>query len=65
MYWAWSAGTIPTLYTVNKKGENAILADSLFQTPHQLNPNVPVALSNLVMESSPPTPASARPTWNR
>ena len=51
MYWCLVGRTIPTLYTVNKKGENAILADSLFQTPHQLNPNVPVALSNLVMES--------------
>ena len=51
MYWALVGRTVPTLYTVNKKGENSLLSDSLFDTPQQLNPKVPAALSNLVMES--------------
>ena len=41
---------IPTLYTVNKKGENSFLVDERFKTPQDLNPKVPNALSNLVME---------------
>ena len=41
---------IPTLYTVNKKGENSFLLDTRIDTPQDLNPRVPPALSNLVME---------------
>ena len=51
LYWALVGRTIPTLYTVNKKGDNSFLAVDLIETPGQLNPRVPVALSNLVMES--------------
>ena len=51
LYWALVGKTIPTLYTVNKKGDNSFLAVDLIETPAQLNPRVPVALSNLVMES--------------
>jgi serine/threonine-protein kinase len=51
LYWALVGKTIPTLYTVNKKGDNSFLAVDMIQTPGQLNPRVPVALSNLVMES--------------
>jgi serine/threonine protein kinase len=51
LYWALVGKTIPTLYTVNKKGDNSFLAVDLIETPVQLNPKVPVALSNLVMES--------------
>ena len=50
LYWALTGRHIPTLYTVNKKGENSFLLDSKFDTPQDLNNRVPPALSNLVME---------------
>ncbi len=51
MYWALCGKTIPTLYTVNKKGDNSLLSHELMQTPADLNPTVPPAApSNLVME---------------
>ena len=50
LYWALTNKPIPTLYTVNKKGENSFLLDSKIDTPQQLNPRVPPALSNMVME---------------
>jgi eukaryotic-like serine/threonine-protein kinase len=50
IYWTLTGRTIPTLYTVNKKGENSFLVDDRIDTPQKLNPRVPPALSNLVME---------------
>ena len=50
LYWTLTNRHIPTLYTVNKKGENSFLLDSTFDTPQALNPRVPTPLSNLVME---------------
>jgi len=50
MYWALTGRHIPTLYTVNKKGENSFLLDARIDTPQDLNPAVPTAISNLVME---------------
>jgi serine/threonine-protein kinase len=50
LYWALTGRHIPTLYTVNKKGENSFLLDTRIDTPQDLNPKVPNALSNLVME---------------
>jgi serine/threonine-protein kinase len=50
LYWATTGKVIPTLYTVNKKGDNSFLLDTRIQTPQDLNPRVPTALSNLVME---------------
>lgn len=50
LYWASTRRHIPTLYTVNKKGENSFLLDARIDTPQDLNPRVPAALSNLVME---------------
>ncbi len=50
LYWAITGSHIPTLYTVNKKGENSFLVHERFKTPQELNPKVPNALSNLVME---------------
>ena len=50
LYWNLTAKVIPTLYTVNKKGDNSFLLDSKIDTPMDLNPRVPPALSNLVME---------------
>jgi len=50
LYWALTAKHIPTAYTVNKKGENSFLLDTRIDTPQDLNPKVPGALSNLVME---------------
>jgi serine/threonine protein kinase len=50
LYWSLTGKHIPTLYTVNKKGENSFLLDTRIDTPQDLNPRVPNALSNLVME---------------
>jgi serine/threonine-protein kinase len=50
LYWAVTGKVIPTLYTVNKKGDNSFLLDARIDTPLDLNPKVPQAISNLVME---------------
>jgi len=50
LYWVLTGRHIPTLYTVNKKGENSLLLDTLFDSPRDINPKVPVPLSNLVIE---------------
>lgn len=50
MYWVLTKKHIPTLYTVNKKGENSFLLDTRIDSPQDLNPKVPTALSNLVLE---------------
>lgn len=50
LYWAVAGKHIPTLYTVNRKGDNSFLLDARIDTPKDLNPNVPLALSNLIME---------------
>jgi len=51
LYWATTGKVIPTLYTVNKKGENSFLMDTRIDTPQDLNPKVPLALSKLVMDA--------------
>jgi serine/threonine-protein kinase len=50
MYWVLTGRHIPTLYTVNKKGENSFLLDTRIESPQDLNPKVPTGLSNLVLE---------------
>jgi hypothetical protein len=50
LYWVLTKKHIPTLYTVNKKGENSFLLDTRIDSPMDLNPRVPPALSNLAME---------------
>lgn len=50
LYWALTGKNIPTLYTVNKKGENSFLVDDRISTPADMNPRVPPAVNNLVME---------------
>jgi serine/threonine-protein kinase len=50
LYWALTMKVIPTLYTVNKKGENSFLLDTRIDSPQDLNPKIPPAVSNLVME---------------
>ncbi|MDP9175156.1 MAG: serine/threonine protein kinase [Planctomycetota bacterium] len=49
-YWILTGKNIPTLYTVNKKGDNSFLLDQTIQTPADINPRVPAGLSSLVME---------------
>jgi eukaryotic-like serine/threonine-protein kinase len=56
MYWALCGRKMPTLFTVGK-GENSILSDDLISTPRQLNPLLPEALSNFVMECTRTNPA--------
>jgi eukaryotic-like serine/threonine-protein kinase len=50
LYWALTGKHVPTLYTVSKKGENSLLSDALFSTPQDLNPRIPPAISNLIMD---------------
>jgi serine/threonine-protein kinase len=50
LYWNLTGKHIPTLYTVNKGGENSFLLDTRIDTPLDLNPKVPQAVSNLVMD---------------
>jgi len=50
MYWALTGTNIPTLYTVNRKGDNSFLLDQTIQTPADMNNRCPAGLSNLVME---------------
>lgn len=50
LYWATTGRHIPTAYTVNTKSENSFLLDTRFETAAQLNPKVPAALSNLIMD---------------
>jgi len=50
IYWCLTGKPIPTQYTVSKKGEHSFLLDTMIATPQSLNPGVPNALSNLVME---------------
>lgn len=50
LYWALTGRNIPTLYTVNKKGDNSFLLDTRIESPTELNPKVPEAASKLVME---------------
>ena len=38
LYWTLVGKTIPTLYTVNKKGDNSFLAVDMIDTPAKLNP---------------------------
>jgi len=49
-YWALTGKTIPTLYTVNKKGDHSLLSDDLIAKPIDLNPKLPPPLSALVMD---------------
>ena len=44
-----SGKTVPTLYTLDRS-DNSFLVDDRIPTPQDLNPLVPPALSNLVME---------------
>jgi eukaryotic-like serine/threonine-protein kinase len=57
IYWTLTGTNIPTLYTVNKKGDNSFLLDQTMQTPTDLNHLVPPGLSNLVMECVSTRPA--------
>jgi serine/threonine-protein kinase len=50
MYWVLTGKHIPTLYKTSKAGENSFLLDTRIDTPAELNPKVPLPLSNLVME---------------
>ena len=57
IYWAVTGTNIPTLYTVNRRGDNSFLLDQTIQTPVEINPAVPAGLSNLVMECISTRPA--------
>jgi serine/threonine-protein kinase len=57
MYWSTTGRHIPTLYTVNKKGENSFLLDTRIDTPADINPMVPLGLSQLILECVSTRPA--------
>jgi eukaryotic-like serine/threonine-protein kinase len=50
LYWCLTAKPIPTLFTVTKKGKNSFLLENRIETPIELNPRIPLPLSNLVMD---------------
>ncbi|MBC7784795.1 MAG: serine/threonine protein kinase [Burkholderiales bacterium] len=50
LYWAVTGRHIPTLYTVNKKGENSFLLDATIPSPVELNPICPMPVSNMILE---------------
>ena len=56
MYWALCGRKMPTLFTL-KKSENSFLMDDRIASPHEINPQVPQTLSNLVMECVRTNPA--------
>jgi serine/threonine-protein kinase len=60
LYWAVTGRHIPTLYTVNKKGENSFLLDATIPSPIELNPKCPLPVSNLILECVSTSP-SKRP----
>ena len=61
IYWSLTGKTIPTQYTVSRQGKHSFLVDAMIASPQQLNPRVPVAMSNLVMECISTNP-NKRPT---
>jgi serine/threonine protein kinase len=50
LYWSITGRHIPTLYTVNKGGENSFLLDTAIPAPAELNPKCPIGISNLILE---------------
>ena len=50
IYWCLTSKHVPTVYTVSKKGENSFLLENSIETPQDLNPKIPLPLSNLVMD---------------
>ena len=50
LYWTLTGRHVPTLYTTSKKGENSFLLDTAIETPMELNPKIPLAISNLAIE---------------
>lgn len=50
LYWCLTGKHVPTVYTVSKKGDNSFLLENRIETPQDLNPKIPLSLSNLVMD---------------
>jgi serine/threonine protein kinase len=50
LYWCLTGKPIPTLFTVTKGGHNSFLLETSIAAPRDLNPSIPVPLSNLVMD---------------
>jgi serine/threonine protein kinase len=61
IYWALTGKPIPTQYTVSRGGKYGFLLDTLIQTPQDLNPKVPLPLSNLVIECISTNPRKRPP----
>ena len=55
IYWTMTGKNIPTLYTAGR-GDNAFVVAERIQSPNELNPQVPLPLSNLVMDCVIPRP---------
>src|SRR4030095_10735114 len=63
MYWSLTNRKLPTLYTVSKK-ENSFLLDAKIDTPHEINKQIPLPLSNLVMECVKTSPVKRPKNMN-
>ncbi len=55
IYWTMTGKNIPTLYTAGR-GDNAFVVAERVQSPNELNSQVPLPLSNLVMDCVIPRP---------
>jgi serine/threonine-protein kinase len=57
LYWSLTGGKkLPTLYNIGK-GDNVLLFDQTIPSPAEVNPQVPLPMSNLVMECVRTSPA--------
>ncbi len=51
LYWATTGKHVPTSYHAKRAGENSFVIDAMFKSPRELNPEVPVAVSDVIMQS--------------
>jgi serine/threonine-protein kinase len=57
LYWSLTGGKkLPTLYNIGK-GDNNLLFDQTIPSPAEVNPRIPLPMSNLVMECIRTNPA--------
>ena len=48
LYWACTSKHVPTAYHIRKKGDNSFLVDALFTKPRDINPEIPIPISDLI-----------------
>jgi serine/threonine-protein kinase len=61
LYWACTGQHIPTAYHIRRSGQNSFLVDSLFKKPQEINPDIPLPVSELVMQCVATAPKNRPP----